>query len=136
MNPLSAAPAVASPSAMERLDLAAVRAQFPALANQAYFNFGGQGPLPQVAIDGMVEAWQTMQRLGPFSSAVGDCVGLCSAGLLVAPSAIAGRCQAMRTPYLASRALKASTLIVRPPTRRISRRFWDMEPPTEPVRPG
>lgn len=74
MNPLSAAPAVASPPAMERLDLAAVRAQFPALANKAYFNFGGQGPLPQVALDGMVEAWQTMQRLGPFSSAVGEWV--------------------------------------------------------------
>jgi len=59
---------------MERLDLAAVRDQFPALANKTYFNFGGQGPLPQPAIDAMVEAWQTMQRLGPFSSAVGEWV--------------------------------------------------------------
>ena len=28
------------------------RQQFPALANKTYFNYGGQGPIPQSAIAG------------------------------------------------------------------------------------
>jgi L-cysteine/cystine lyase len=51
-----------------------VRSQFPALDNKTYFNYGGQGPLPQGSLEAMVQAWQTMQQLGPFSSAVGDWV--------------------------------------------------------------
>ncbi|TAD79571.1 MAG: aminotransferase class V-fold PLP-dependent enzyme [Oscillatoriales cyanobacterium] len=56
------------------LTLEQVRDCFPALANKTYFNFGGQGPLPQPAIEAMTAAWQTMQQLGPFSSAVGEWV--------------------------------------------------------------
>ncbi|MFW6357958.1 MAG: aminotransferase class V-fold PLP-dependent enzyme [Chroococcales cyanobacterium] len=43
------------------------RQQFPSLQNKAYFNFGGQGPLPQVAVEGIMEAYTYVQEHGPFS---------------------------------------------------------------------
>ncbi|WP_448574401.1 aminotransferase class V-fold PLP-dependent enzyme [Trichothermofontia sp.] len=43
------------------------RQQFTALATKAYFNYGGQGPLPRVALDAIIAAYETIQRLGPFS---------------------------------------------------------------------
>lgn len=43
------------------------RQQFPALSNKIYFNFGGQGPMPQVAIASIQTAHQKLQALGPFS---------------------------------------------------------------------
>lgn len=43
---------------------------FPALANKSYFNYGGQGPMPQAAIDAVVEAQIHIQQLGPFANAV------------------------------------------------------------------
>lgn len=46
------------------------RALFPALANKTYFNYGGQGPMPQAAIDAVMAAQLEMQQLGPFSNAV------------------------------------------------------------------
>ncbi|MCM1981961.1 aminotransferase class V-fold PLP-dependent enzyme [Lyngbya confervoides] len=50
------------------VQLLAHREQFPALGHNYYFNFGGQGPLPQPALDEMVRAYQYLQRVGPFSS--------------------------------------------------------------------
>ena len=32
------------------------RAQFPALGNKIYFNYGGQGPMPQGAMDAITQA--------------------------------------------------------------------------------
>lgn len=46
------------------------RAAFPALANKSYFNYGGQGPMPQTAIDAVAQAQIKIQQLGPFSNAV------------------------------------------------------------------
>jgi len=46
------------------------RQQFPALANKAYFNFGGQGPLPRPALEAMYRAYETIQERGPFSGAM------------------------------------------------------------------
>jgi L-cysteine/cystine lyase len=43
------------------------RQQFPALTNKLYFNYGGQGPLPLVARDAILQAYDTVQQLGPFS---------------------------------------------------------------------
>ncbi len=43
------------------------RQQFPALSNKAYFNYGGQGPLPQVALDAIYQSYQHIQNLGPFT---------------------------------------------------------------------
>ncbi len=43
------------------------RQQFSALQNKLYFNYGGQGPLPKVALDAIVESYILMQQEGPFS---------------------------------------------------------------------
>jgi len=42
----------------------------PALANKTYFNYGGQGPLPQPSLEAMVGCWQQIQERGPFTGAV------------------------------------------------------------------
>ncbi|MEM6835742.1 MAG: aminotransferase class V-fold PLP-dependent enzyme [Cyanobacteria bacterium P01_C01_bin.120] len=49
-------------------DLQTWRAQFPALKNKHYFNFGGQGPMPQIALEAIYQAHETLQTAGPFSS--------------------------------------------------------------------
>lgn len=46
------------------------RQQFPALANKAYFNYGGQGTLPQVSLEAIQQAYEYVQRHGPFSAGV------------------------------------------------------------------
>lgn len=46
------------------------RQQFPALTNKTYFNYGGQGPMPQAAMDATISAQEYMQRHGPFSTEV------------------------------------------------------------------
>ncbi len=51
-------------------NLAAHRKSFPALDNKAYFNFGGQGTLPQAALDQILAKYQEVQRIGPFSNAI------------------------------------------------------------------
>ncbi|WP_299487697.1 aminotransferase class V-fold PLP-dependent enzyme [Acaryochloris sp. IP29b_bin.137] len=43
------------------------RQQFPALGNKLYFNYGGQGPLPQPAFTAIQSAYTQMQELGPFT---------------------------------------------------------------------
>lgn len=52
---------------MPRGDL---RALMPALAGKTYFNYGGQGPLPQPSLEAITASWRTIQELGPFTSAV------------------------------------------------------------------
>ncbi|MBW4693697.1 MAG: aminotransferase class V-fold PLP-dependent enzyme [Lyngbya sp. HA4199-MV5] len=47
--------------------LASHRAQFPGLANKAYFNYGGQGPMPQSALEAIYQSYAHIQQLGPFS---------------------------------------------------------------------
>jgi L-cysteine/cystine lyase len=42
------------------------RRQFPALANKAYFNYGGQGTMPQDALEAIFAAYQHIQQQGPF----------------------------------------------------------------------
>ncbi len=46
------------------------RQQFPALANKAYFNFGGQGTLPKVSLEAIQQAYEYVQQHGPFSAGV------------------------------------------------------------------
>ena len=48
------------------------RQQFPALANKAYFNYGGQGPLPNVALQAIHDAYHFLQQRGPFSLITND----------------------------------------------------------------
>jgi len=47
--------------------LARHRQQFPTLQHSRYFNFGGQGPMPQVALTAQADAQQQVQVIGPFS---------------------------------------------------------------------
>jgi L-cysteine/cystine lyase len=51
------------------------RQQFPALANKAYFNYGGQGTMPQSAIASIQQAHDYMQQTGPFSGVANSWVG-------------------------------------------------------------
>ena len=46
------------------------RQKFPALANKTYFNFGGQGTLPQASLEAIQQAYEYVQRHGPFSVGV------------------------------------------------------------------
>jgi L-cysteine/cystine lyase len=45
-------------------------AQFPALNHKTYFNYGGQGPLPKVALAAIQDAYAYIDQAGPFSNAV------------------------------------------------------------------
>ena len=47
----------------------------PALANKTYFNYGGQGPLPDPSLAAITSAWATIQELGPFTADVWPFVG-------------------------------------------------------------
>ncbi len=47
------------------------RQQFPGLQNKAYFNYGGQGPMPQSALTAIYQSYQTIQEKGPFSGEAG-----------------------------------------------------------------
>lgn len=49
------------------LKLETLRQQFP-LENKAYFNYGGQGPMPRVALEAITQAYQKVQQCGPFSN--------------------------------------------------------------------
>lgn len=46
------------------------RQNFPALANKIYFNFGGQGTMPQAALERIINTHQYIQEHGPFSNKV------------------------------------------------------------------
>lgn len=51
-------------------DLAGLRATIPALQNKRYFNFGGQGAMPQAVIDALMNTYRYVQEVGPFSNAI------------------------------------------------------------------
>ena len=51
-------------------DLHRFREQFPALANKIYFNYGGQGPMSQTALDAITQAQTYIQQIGPFGNEV------------------------------------------------------------------
>ncbi|HEY9705779.1 MAG TPA: aminotransferase class V-fold PLP-dependent enzyme [Allocoleopsis sp.] len=46
------------------------RLLFPGLQNKIYFNYGGQGPLPQSALDAIFQSYQHIQTVGPFSQKI------------------------------------------------------------------
>lgn len=47
-----------------------LRAVMPALANKTYFNYGGQGPLPNPSLEAINDTWRQIQDLGPFTGDV------------------------------------------------------------------
>ncbi len=55
--------------AVEAQQLAEHRQQFPALQNKLYFNYGGQGPLSQTALDAIQATYTKVQEIGPFTGA-------------------------------------------------------------------
>jgi len=57
-----------SQSSASQASLLTYRQQFPGLANKAYFNYGGQGPLPEVALEAIQQSYVQIQQLGPFSN--------------------------------------------------------------------
>ncbi len=42
----------------------------PALQNKIYFNYGGQGPIPNPALESIFRSWEKIQELGPFTNKV------------------------------------------------------------------
>ncbi|MEA5513080.1 aminotransferase class V-fold PLP-dependent enzyme [Nodularia sp. UHCC 0506] len=44
------------------------RSQFPALGNKTYFNYGGQGPMPQEAMNAITQTQADIQQTGPFGN--------------------------------------------------------------------
>jgi L-cysteine/cystine lyase len=46
------------------------RQQFPGLSNKVYFNYGGQGPMPQRAIAAVQQSQDYIQTAGPFTGQV------------------------------------------------------------------
>lgn len=48
------------------------RQKFPTLANKAYFNYGGQGPMPSSALAAIYQAYEYIQKVGPFSEAASN----------------------------------------------------------------
>ena len=58
-----------------------LRALMPALANKTYFNYGGQGPLPDPSLEAINASWRTIQALGPFTTAVWPFIERESAGV-------------------------------------------------------
>ena len=59
----------------------ALRALMPALANKTYFNYGGQGPLPDPSREAIQACWREIQELGPFTSEVWPLVERTTGGL-------------------------------------------------------
>ncbi len=57
-----------SQSSTSQASLLTYRQQFPGLANKAYFNYGGQGTLPEVALEAIQQSYAQIQQLGPFSN--------------------------------------------------------------------
>ncbi len=48
------------------------RKQFPGLANKTYFNFGGQGTLPESALEAIANTHRYIQEIGPFSEKINN----------------------------------------------------------------
>jgi L-cysteine/cystine lyase len=67
-------------------DLHHHRSQFPALSNKVYFNYGGQGPMPQGAMDSITQSQAHIQSIGPFGS---DAYGWISPQIQASRQAIA-----------------------------------------------
>ncbi len=52
----------------EKIGFDIYRSQFPGLKNKAYFNYGGQGVMPQQALKGIAKSQEYLQEIGPYSN--------------------------------------------------------------------
>ena len=57
-------------NSLSKTDLKEHRQQFPGLINKTYFNFGGQGTMPQAAFEAIIDTHKYVQQVGPFSGRV------------------------------------------------------------------
>lgn len=57
---------------LESVKLKAYREQFLGLAKKAYFNYGGQGPLPLPSLDAIYQCYQKLHDEGPFSRRINN----------------------------------------------------------------
>ena len=55
---------------LSSIDLQEHRQHFPGLIDKTYFNFGGQGTMPDTALSAIVETHQYIQEKGPFSGGI------------------------------------------------------------------
>jgi L-cysteine/cystine lyase len=51
----------------QKSGLEVYRSQFPGLKNKAYFNYGGQGVMPQQSLNAIADAHAYLQEIGPYS---------------------------------------------------------------------
>ena len=54
-------------TSLSKTDLKEHRQQFPGLINKTYFNFGGQGTMPEAALTAIINTHKYVQEVGPFS---------------------------------------------------------------------
>ncbi|MEM6614447.1 MAG: aminotransferase class V-fold PLP-dependent enzyme [Cyanobacteria bacterium P01_C01_bin.72] len=57
-------------NSLSKTDLKEHRQQFPGLINKTYFNFGGQGTMPQSSLQGIIDTHNYVQEVGPFSGKI------------------------------------------------------------------
>ncbi|MGF1542585.1 MAG: aminotransferase class V-fold PLP-dependent enzyme [Pleurocapsa sp.] len=57
-------------NSLAKINLKKHRQQFLGLANKTYFNFGGQGTLPQAAFEAIIDTHKYIQQVGPFSTKI------------------------------------------------------------------
>ena len=47
-----------------------LRSLIPSLKDKIYFNYGGQGPLPNPSLKKIINSWEKLQEIGPFTNNV------------------------------------------------------------------
>ena len=57
-------------NSLSSTNLQEFRQQFPGLVNKTYFNFGGQGTMPGIALSAIIDTHKYIQEVGPFSGQV------------------------------------------------------------------
>ena len=57
-------------NSLSKTDLNEHRQQFPGLINKSYFNFGGQGTMPEAALKAITLTHKYIQQVGPFSGKI------------------------------------------------------------------
>lgn len=57
-------------NSLSKTDLKEHRQQFPGLINKTYFNFGGQGTMPEASLQAIIDTHKHIQSVGPFSGQI------------------------------------------------------------------
>ncbi|MEL6788210.1 MAG: aminotransferase class V-fold PLP-dependent enzyme [Cyanobacteria bacterium J06607_15] len=57
-------------NSLSKTDLKEHRQQFPGLTNKTYFNFGGQGTMPEASLQAIIDTHRHIQAVGPFSGQI------------------------------------------------------------------